>query len=367
MEKETVILHILGAFNMGGVETMVMNIYKNIDFNKLKFDFIVNGAEIGYYEDQLNLKCSKIFHIAKRSDSLIRHFFDIYCIVKNGNYCVVHYHAENSFLAFTDLLICKLAGAKELIVHSHNTMDYRGGFIAKLSKFFQKPLYYLASQRLSCGEEAANWLYGTTTNVQIVPLPVDCKKYLYSKQKHDFFKNEYNFTDFKIYTHIGSFSKVKNQLFLLDIFNEIFKINNKSILLLIGGGNDEDLIKNKILDLNLQNNVFLLGVIDDVSNKLIMSDAFIFPSLFEGFPTVLLEAQAAGLPCFVSDTITDKIKLTDSVYFLSISKTPKEWAEFIVNNCNSSEKSRQFANSVISNKYDINKIVDEFYNIYKVN
>lgn len=361
------VLHIVGALNMGGVETMLMNIYRNLDFKKVKFDFIVNGPEIGYYEKEIDTKSSRIHHIHKRSDSWLKHMKDIYKIIKKEKYSIVHYHTENAFLAFMDLIVCKLAGAKNLIVHSHNTMDYRGGKIAQLSRLFQKPLYYLVQNRLSCGDAASKWLYGTTENVNVISLPVDCKKYRFSFKEQVFLKKKFGLEEFKIYTHVGSFSKVKNQLFLLEIFKEIYKVDNKSILFLIGGGEYEKEIKKKILRLDLKENVFMLGTINDVYNKLIMSDIFILPSLFEGFPTVLLEAQAAGLPCFVSNTVTDKIALTDSVYFYSLEKRPKEWADFILSKRNNSIYDREKANDIIADNYDIKKVVNEFYNIYKIN
>lgn len=366
ISKGKKVLHILGALNVGGAETMVMNVYKNIDFNKVKFDFIVNGPDVGYYEKEIDLINSKIYHITKRSESWVKHLKDIYFIIKNEKYVTIHYHTENSFLAFIDLFVCKLAGASNLIVHSHNTMDYRGGKVAKLSKYFKKPLYYLANKRLSCGDAAAIWLYGTTNNVHIIPLPVDCKKYMYSVEKQKNLKMRLGIKCSKIYTHVGSLSRVKNQLFVLDIFNEIHKIDNKAILLLIGKGDYEDKIRNKISKLNLENSVFMPGVINDVYDKLIMSDGFIFPSLFEGFPTVMLEAQAAGLPCYASDTITKRIAITDNVYFRSLDDSAKEWAEFIVNNNDYSENSRLKANKEIAKEYDIKKVVKDFYNVYEV-
>lgn len=366
MEKNKVVLHIVGALNMGGVETMIMNVYRNLDLKKIKFDFIVSGSDIGYYEKEIDNENSKIYHIHKRSDSWVKHMKDIYDIIKNEKYSIVHYHAENSFLAFIDLFVCKLAGAKRLIVHSHNTMDYRGGKLAKLSRVFQKPLYYLVQSRLSCGDAASKWLYGTTKNVKVIPLPVECKKYRFSSEKQRFLKQEFGVEGYKIYTHIGSFSKVKNQLFLIDIFDEIHKVDNKALLFLIGGGEYEKEIKKKISDLNLEDSILMLGIINDVYNKLIMSDAFIFPSLFEGFPTVLLEAQAAGLPCFVSDTVTKKISLTNSVYFYSLKKEAKEWADFILSKSDNSFYDRENANNIVANGYDIKKVVDEFYKIYNI-
>lgn len=360
------ILQILGALDVGGAETMVMNIYRNIDKKTLNFDFVVSGEREGYYEKEINAGESKVFHIKERSESLKEHLFDLYRIVKKNDYDVIHYHTENSFLAFCDLLVCKIAGARKLVVHSHNTMDYRGGLLVVLSRIFRVPLRLIANSKLSCGEEAAIWLYGTNKNVEIIPLPVDCKKYEYSLNKQNDLKRKYSLDDKIVYAHVGSFSKVKNQLFLLDVFYEIYKLNQNSHLILVGDGEYRDRIERKIKELELQKAVTLFGIVDDVYNKLILSDCFIFPSLFEGFPTVVLEAQAAGLPCFVSDTVTNKIDITKCVSFVSLNMSAKDWANKIVRNKSYDCKKRRELNKIVAKTYDISSVVKVINDVYGV-
>ncbi|WP_337814533.1 glycosyltransferase family 1 protein [Intestinibacter sp.] len=359
------ILHVVGTLNMGGAETMIVNIMKNINSNQFKFDFVVSGDEEGYYEKEVKKMGANVHHITKRSISFFKYYLDLYKIIKEYGYKIIHFHTQNSLLTSLAIAFVRLAGAKTIIVHSHNTNDWRGKKLIYLHKIFRPILGILTNVKLSCGKEAADWLYGTDKNVIIIPLPVDCEKFKYSVERKEALIQHYNFENKTIYAHAGRFIDVKNHDFLIDIFREINKVDENSILLLMGTGELMDAIKSKVTNYGLEKKVLFLGNVNDVFNKLIMADVFLLPSKYEGFPTVVLEAQAAGVPCIISDSITSKIAITDLVNRLPLSGTAKEWADVTLRTSKNDNKAREIYNSIISEKYDINVTVDKISEIYR--
>lgn len=200
--------------------------------------------------------------------------------------------------------------------------------------------------------------------VKIVPLPVVCERYYY---RESIYRNERERLGYKnnlIFVHTGRFWKQKNHEFLIDIFAEICKKRSDAILFLLGDGELKDQIKNKVKELNLDEKVIFWGNVSDVGNKLIMSDAFLFPSLYEGFPTVVLEAQAAGLPCYISDTITSKIAETELVKQIALNQTAAEWSDFILSDMEINTSDRRTGNSIIAEKYDIKITKEIFVQLY---
>ena len=359
------VLHVVGTLNMGGAETMIINIMKNINLNEFKFDFVVAGDEEGYYEKEAKRMGANIHHVTKRSTSFFKYYLEMYNIIKEYKYKIVHIHTQNAFLTSLAIFFIRLAGAKTVIVHSHNTNDWRGKNLIYLHKIFRPILNKLSDIKLSCGKEATDWLYGRDKNAIIIPLPVNCRQFKYSVERKQALINDYKFQNKTIYAHVARFSEVKNHDFLIDLFSEINKVDENSILLLIGSGELMDSIKSKVNNYGLEKKVFFLGNVNDVYNKLIMADVFLLPSKYEGFPTVILEAQAAGLPCFISDSITNKIAITNLVNRIALTNTAKEWAEIILRVSKKYSKSREIYNSIISEKYDITVTVNKISEIYR--
>lgn len=367
--KQTELIRVLqstGALNMGGAETMIMNVYREIDKSSIQFDFVVAGNETGYYENEATELGAHIHHITKRSDSLFHNLKDFYCVVKSNKYQIIHFHTQNAFLTVTQIIAARLAGARKIIVHSHSTQDWRSDILKKLHKLFRPVLNGLTTVKLSCGEEAALWLYGTNKNVQIIPNPVACDNYTYSYNQYCAFRKENGINlDATIYAHIGRFADVKNHVFLIDLFYELYYEDNNSILFLMGDGELKEAIQKKVVDLGLESNVVFWGNINDVNKKLIMADAFLFPSKYEGFPNVVLEAQAAGLPCFVSDTVTSKVAITDLVMFFSIEDNPQNICTTVRNTMTDRTSERASYNKIVREQYDVSAVTDRLKRIYR--
>lgn len=361
----TRVLQCIGTLNLGGAETMIMNIYRAIDKNHIQFDFVVAGKEIGYYEKEATSLGAHIHHITRRSDSLFGNLKDLYHVVKENKYEIVHFHTQNAFLTVTQIMVARFGGASRIIVHSHNTQDWRSETLKKLHVLFRPLLNLLTTVKLSCGEEAALWLYGTNKNVQIINNPVTCDNYIYSNESYCSFRKDNGFdVDTTIYAHTGRFADVKNHSFLIDLFYEIYQEDSNSVLFLMGDGELREEIQKKVVGLGLEKNVIFWGNINDVNRKLIMSDAFLFPSKYEGFPNVVIEAQASGLLCFVADTVTPKVAITDLVSFFSLEENAKDISNTVISTINRWNKDRSVYNKLVREQYDVSTVVSRLKKIY---
>lgn len=361
MSEPLRVLQITGTMGLGGAETMVMNIYRNIDRDKIQFDFFLVDAGVEYYEPEIKKLGGLIYRTKKRSDNLIKYSLDLYKLLKNNKYSIVHVHASSAISGFLPIWIAKLAGVKKRFFHSHNTKCNH----IWLHKLLRPYINAAATHRYACGELASEWMYGKKSKDAVVlGIPVDCAKFKFDLNNREQKRIEWGAKSDFVYGHIGRFNDQKNHEFLIEVFNEIVQIDPNVKLILMGDGPLMEKIKDKAKTYGIIDKVIFLGLVNDVNESIDGLDSIIFPSLYEGFPTVLLEAQANGLPCYVSDTITDKIKITDLICSIPLNKTSKEWATIIVNSRNINCKNRLMYNNIIKENYDVSKITEEIAKAY---
>lgn len=354
------VLNIVGGMSCGGAETMIMNLYRNIDRMRIQFDFFLVNTGVSYYEPEIEKLGGRIFVTSKRSQNLFKYCKDLFYTIKKYNYNVVHIHTSHVSSSLIPAVISFMAGARIRICHSHNTQCKP----IWLHKIFRPFLNLFLTKRLACGEMAGKWMYGNHKKFEILPLPVDCKKFEFSDSERKRQREELNITNEFVIGHVGRFEYQKNHEYLIDIFADIVGVTENVKLVLIGDGNLKENIRNKIKKLNLEDKIIFTGVIKDVYNKMNAFDCILFPSYYEGFPTVILEAQANGLPCFISDTITKEIKLTDLVYFLPLSNDKELWRRAIFTSMKN-ETDRKKYNSIIAEKYDVKIVSSRLQRIYE--
>ena len=221
------------------------------------------------------------------------------------------------------------------IAHSHSTTnkkESKKNLVKQVLKPFSK---VFATNYMCCSEYAGRWLFGNSTydkgKVYLLNNAIDLNKFKYNKSLRLSKRKELNINDNTLVIgHIGRFVEQKNHNFLIDIFNELHKKNNNSILLLVGQGPLIDEIKNKVRDLKLEDCVIFLGQRDDVSELYQVFDVFLLPSLYEGLPVVGVEAQATGNLCYLSSSMTEETKILDSTKFMSLDNSDNEWADNIL-------------------------------------
>ena len=314
---------------MGGAESLIMNLYRNIDRNKVQFDFVVHTKDKCDYEDEINALGGKIYRIEQISRHPIKNMIQLKKIFKDNKdiYQTIHRHTDSS-IVFTDLLVAKLMGIKNRYVHSHNTKVSKGKII---HLFFRPVLNLLATRRFACSQDAGKWLFGSKKDFTVIPNGIEIDKYKFNPKVRKEVRKELNIDDDEILIgHVGRFQNVKNHNFLIDIFYELQK-DIKSKLVLVGDGELQRTIKEKVKELKIENKVLFLGLRNDVNRILQGIDLFVFPSYYEGLPLTLIEAQASGLNILASDTITKQCNITGSIEFLSLNKGKLIWKQKILN------------------------------------
>ena len=356
------VLQVVATFDMGGVETMLLHLLEE----GMKFDACALIPDHGVLEDSMNHLGCKTYHLERRSKSMIKHHLDLYQIIKNGHYDVVHFHTQNAFFTYLHVRIARFAGTKVIAVHSHNTNDWRDDKKRDLSIKYQKKLYNAADIRIACGTDAAKWLFGTTTNVIILPLPIQTRKFLSTDSKRAEIRRSIGIRKNDILAlHVGRFSDAKNHSYLLDALAPLLQTKKDIRLFLMGNGELMEQIKHQVFYLGIKDQVCFLGNLRRPEKYFIAADIFLLPSKYEGFPTVLLEAQAAGVPCIVSDAVDRKINVTGNVSFIPVTEDgKKEWMAATKYAALNNEGIRVAMNHLVENWYGASLVRTRLENLY---
>ncbi|UAL50271.1 glycosyltransferase family 1 protein [Metabacillus dongyingensis] len=323
------VLQVVTIMNRGGLETMLMNYYRQMDRNKIQFDFMVHRVERGHYDDEIESLGGHIYRMPPIRPGNYRKYFhslkDFFA--KNRDYKVVHAHNnENSSFVLRE---AKKAGVPSRIAHSHLS-DL--GIDLKLP-FRLYARYYMKdnpTQFFACSKKAGQWLFGKRNDITVLNNAVNVNDFSFNQEVRSEIRKDLNIDDQLVIGHIGRFNKQKNHDFLIEVFKSIHDRMPNSLLLLAGEGHLRLSIEDKVKRLGLSENVHFLGVRKDVQKLMQAMDVFLFPSLFEGLPVVLVEAQAAGLKSFVSNTVTEETNVTGQLEFLSLKDPSESWANKIL-------------------------------------
>jgi len=357
------LLCIVGGMNAGGAETFLMKIYRALDKSKYQMDFLVAIEEKGFYDDEINFLGGKIFHVPPKSKVFLKNFKEISRIVEDNHYKSVLRVSQHSLSAM-DLLAARLGGAKKIAFRSSNssTVDESNKevLLHKLCLFMPK---IIPNIRFAPSTEAAEFMFGrnsvTNKKAQILHNALDLNIFFYDEKGRNQIRKEFGINDKTLLCgHIGRFKKQKNHSFLIKVFNSLHGINPNSKLLLVGNGELEPEIRSQIKDLKLENDVIFAGVRSDITQLLSAMDIFLFPSFYEGMPNTVIEAQATGLPCIISDTITREANITGLVHYMSLSDPLEQWADQAIKCI--LEKRIDTKSIFLKEKYDINSVVEEF-------
>lgn len=331
MDHPLRVLHVVVNMNRGGAETLLMNLYRNLDRSKIQFDFLT--CKKGIFDEEIVALGGRVHRIPYITNvghtgymKALDKFFSSY-----QEYKIVHSHMDK--MSGFVLRSAKKAGILIRIAHSHNTRS-EGGLAAKAYKWYAgKSILTCATHLLACSNAAARWLFAEEANAaKILKNGIECDKFVFSPEIRWQVRQELQLhQDTFVVGHVGRFAHQKNHSFLVDIFVQLIKYKPNSVLLLVGDGPLRLELEKKIRGLNLQNNIMFLGVRSDIERILQAFDVFVFPSYHEGLPVTLIEAQGAGLPCIISDAITKEVDLnTGLTDFQSINSFPAVWAKKIL-------------------------------------
>lgn len=327
-----------------------MNYYRNINRDNFQFDFLCNTIQVAYEKEILELG-GKIYKITARSKNRKKYTKELKDFFKKYSHEYNTIWVNVCSLANIDYLrMAKKYGIKYRIIHSHNSenMDSKlRGILHKINKMF---ITKYATDFWACSNEAGKWFYNkkimNSKHYVVVKNAIDLDKFKFNAQIRKKYRKEMKLVDNFVVGNVGRLHFQKNQEFLIDIFCELSKKIDNATLMLVGQGEDEQKLKQKVKELNLENKVKFLGVRYDISNLLQVMDAFVFPSVFEGLGLALIEAQASGIQVYASkDVIPSSVKMTDELKFIELNNNPKEWADIIIDN----KKERQSNSNVYKN------------------
>lgn len=314
------ILHIVGAMYPGGMENFIMNLYREIDREQFQFDFVVHLRKENDYKEAIEALGGRVYEIPRLTGHPVKSLISLYRLIRTNHYPIVIRHTANALVA-VQLLAARLAGART-VCHSHNETD-PGIRIHRLTKPL---LRWTANRRLACSRGAGEWMYGGM-DYRIIHNAIPIEKFSYSQEKAERINREFGLEGKTVYGHIANFIASKNHSFLLEVFARIRTKDPKAVLICLGDGQLRPEIEEKIRQLGLTNEVILAGSRPDACDFMSRFDLLLFPSLFEGLPLTLIEAQAAGLPQLISSNITEDVILTEGlVYSKSLEEDAESWA-----------------------------------------
>lgn len=360
------VLHSVSNMDRAGIETMLMNYYRHIDREKVQFDFLCNKAKVGAYEEEIQKMGGKIYRTPGLNPiKWIEYEKKVKKILKeNPEIKVVHSH--NGAFSLQAQLAAKHSNIKNRIVHVHGTkIDCNLKLPLKLC--YKKFLKRVSNNYWGCGKEAVQYYFGKKIikngQYKIIRNAIDVSKFIYNEKKRIEIRKKYNIEDKFVIGNVARFMKQKNHDFLLDLFKVILEKEKETILILIGDGELQNEMKQKAIELGVEKNVIFLGNIANVYEIYQAMDVFILPSLFEGLPVVGIEAQASGLKCFMSDTITNEVVVSNNVEFLNLKKDSLEkWTEIML-------KARKYerkdmSKEIIESGYSIQEEAKKLQEIY---
>lgn len=368
--KKIKVLHVLAQRPKGGIGTFLKNMQANIDTSKVQFDYLIcDSDKTGEFDNFVKNFGSKVHVLSPlKSRKIFRYITEINLFFKkNGHeYDIVHGHLSS--LGVIYLNIARKYGVKHRVIHSHATrlsdkkINEIRNFITEL------PLRKAANIYFACSKKAGEHKFGRNNleknKVHIINNAVDVNKFRYDIETRISLRSRLNLEEKVVIGNVGRLSNQKNHLFLIDTFNLIYSKEKRAILMLIGDGELEPILKKKVESLGLTDAVFFMGKRNDVDKLLQVMDVFVMPSLYEGFPLVGIEAQCSGLPCIFADTITEEIMVTDTCKFISLKEPKESWALEIINIVEKNPYRNRASELVEKAGYSINKEAEKLQRLY---
>ncbi|MCV6628474.1 MAG: glycosyltransferase [Flavobacteriaceae bacterium] len=338
-DKPIRVLQVLGMMDHGGAEVMAMNYYRGMDKSKVQFDFLLHFEEAGVFDEEIRAMGGNIYIMPRilpanyfKYKKALKHFF-----ATHKDYDIVHSHI-NAYGTFV-IQAAKKAGILIRISHSHTSITpwYKKIFEKNINlvstvkeivqNLLRPSLVRNATVHLACGEKAGKWMYGSKSkNFIVINNAIDAKRFRWDATKRIAKKKELGLEGIELVGHVGNFNEAKNHKFIVQCFASMLQTTPNLKLLLVGGGGLFEEIQEEVQQLGIDNKVLFLGSRNDVDELLQAFDLMLFPSIYEGLPLTLVEAQAAGLPVLASANITTEIAITDILRFLPLADGTEAWA-----------------------------------------
>lgn len=369
MGKQVRVLHVLGTTNLGGAESRIMDLYRHIDREKIQFDFLIHTTKEGFFDREIKQLGGNIYYLPS---------FRVYNYFAYKKACKAFFASHNEFqmvqghmtsTASIYLPVAKKAGVPVTIAHARSA-GVDKGLKGWITKFLRRNLHRKCDYMFSCSDLAASAVFGEKQykegKVVFVPNAVDTKDFAPDEHMREKIRREYGLENSFVIGHVGRFHYAKNHEFILDIFAEVLKQNKQAMLFLLGDGPRRQEMEEKAAELGIKERVIFAGNQNPVAPYYQAMDAFLFPSRFEGMPGTVVEAQAAGLPSLIADTITTQVKVTELVTFLSLAQDAELWAEQLnrIATERKMQKNTETEIDLSKTNYDVNYQVKQYEQFY---
>ena len=358
------VAHIVGKMVGGGLEATVLNYYRHIDRSVVQYDFLV--------DDDSTLIPKEIEQLGGRVILIppyqhqVEYQKKLYQVLKENNYPLVYSHMNT--LSVFPLFAAWRAKVPIRVAHNHSTAG-KGEWIKNIMKYSLRPFAKVFPTTLcACTNFAGEWLFGKKAmsdgKVTIWQNAVEIDKFLFNPEKRNAVRKKYSIEDRFVVAHVGRFIHQKNHEFIIDIFNEVYKKNNKAVLMLVGSGDLMPMIKEKVHNLGLDSVVLFLGNRSDIADIYQAMDIFVMPSFYEGLGMVAVEAQIAGMPVICADTVPEEARICDNFEYLSLNDSAAVWAQEVLNNAENTER-RNMKQAAVEAGYDIDTAAKKMTEWYK--
>lgn len=371
MKSEPIrVLQVVGRMDRGGIETMIMNLYRNIDREKVQFDFLAHFGREAAYNDEIRAMGGRIYEMPALRDEKRVFFWRFFSYLRALNkffrehkeYKVIHGHMTHTAALY--MPIAKKNGVSCRIVHSHSTHS-KEGLLGLLTTFLHKFATKDATDFFACSKAAQKWFFTdeiiNSGKVHFISNAIDAKRFRYDQEKRKIMREQLELGDNLAIVHVARFRTEKNQAFMIDVLQEALKVRQDITLIYVGDGPLEDDVKAKVKACGVDEHVRFLGMRGDVQDILQAADVFVLPSIWEGLPLTAIEAQASGLHCVVSDSLSQELNALGMVKYVSRDNL-SAWVDALFEAGKLPRKDTY--DEIVASGYDINSTVpwlQEFY------
>lgn len=345
----------------GGMESYIMNIYRNIDREAFQFDFLMVGEPRLSCEEEVKSLGGNIYFLPLKREDYRKHYSVLDSVFSKNEYSGVYYQTGHMLQSLDVFKYAKRHGVKVRAIHSHNTRENEASLMVKIRRaFVYAELNKYVNHLLACSDEAGRWMF-KGNEFEVIKNSIDTQAFSYSIEDRDSIRAELGLENKRIVGTVARFTKQKNPTFLLQIVDSLLKRNEDVVFFHLGTGDLEEEIRAEVEKRGLSDRYFFLGIKPDVNRYLSAMDVFVLPSLYEGFPISYVEAQCSGVKCIISDKITSESDLTNNSVFIPIDDSSK-WVEQIERSFGYTRC--DLSNVVKSKGYDINDTVNRIVDIF---
>jgi len=319
MSRPLRVLQVVTSMDRAGLETILMNYYRHVDRNMLQFDFLTHRQREGVYDKEIRSLGGQIYRLPPvKLGTIYDYWNQLYkFFMTHKEYKIVHSHIDS--LSTLPLFAAKCSGTPVRIAHSHiSGFDKDLKYVIRI--LLRSLIPCVATDYYACGNKAGEFMFRSIwkNKGMVITNAINASQFIYTSERRYAVRKAYDLTNNFVIGHIGRFDYQKNHHFLIDVFKKVFETNENAKLLLIGGGAKEKEIEEKVQSCGLKKAVEFLGIRSDIADLMNAMDILLLPSHYEGLPVVLVEAQAAGLPCIASTAVSKESALTDLIAFVDL-------------------------------------------------